>query len=236
MMTPEELDYLEKRVLFEDNHLLIVNKKATEIVQSDTSEDAPLSEKYKLYLKKKHDEPRKTILGITHRLDRPSSGVVIFTKSPKALARINKMLQDHAIQKKYWVITAKELPEQKGTLEHYLVRNQKKNKSFVSKTASKNAKKAVLEYKWLGKSDRYFLYEITLITGRHHQIRAQLAAMGTPVKGDLKYGFKTTNSNGSISLHARQVNFIHPITNKPIQVIAGTAKDNLWNYFEENFG
>lgn len=236
MMTPEEYDYLDKRVLFEDDHLLIVNKKATEIVQGDTSGDTPLSEKYKLYLKKKHGTLRKSLLGVTHRLDRPSSGIVIFTKSPKALARINKMLQDRSIQKKYWVITAKELPEQEGTLEHFLVRNNKKNKSFVSKTESKNAKKAVLEYKWIGKSDRYFLYEITLITGRHHQIRAQLAAMGTPVKGDLKYGFKTTNPDASISLHARQVNFIHPINNEPVHVIAGTSKDNLWNYFEENFG
>jgi 23S rRNA pseudouridine1911/1915/1917 synthase len=218
-------------VLYEDNHIIAVNKRISDIVQGDKTGDEPLSEKVKAYIKKKYNKPGDVFLGVTHRLDRPVSGVVLFARTSKALTRLNKMFLEKEIEKKYWAIV-KEKPEKDfDTIAHYVVRNQKKNKSFAYDNEVKNSKKASLSYKFIASSDNYHLLEVDLHTGRHHQIRCQLAKIGCPIKGDLKYGFARSNPDGGISLHARKISFIHPVKKEPVEIIAQTPEDSLWDYF-----
>lgn len=216
-------------VLYEDNHIIAVNKTNSEIVQGDKTGDEPLSETLKKYLKEKYNKPGEVFLGVTHRLDRPVSGVVIFTKTSKALTRLNEMFRNQEVKKTYWAIVKDRPAETEGRLEHYLVRNEKQNKSVAHTKMVPNAKKASLSYKLISHSDNYFLLEVQLETGRHHQIRCQLAKMGCPIKGDLKYGFPRSNPNGGISLHARYVEFVHPVSKQLIQITAPCpADDKLW--------
>ena len=216
------------QVLYEDNHIIIVNKSSGEIVQGDKTGDTPLVETVRAYIKEKYNKPGNVFCGLTHRLDRPVSGVVIFAKTSKALERINNMLKNHEIKKTYWAIVKNPPKNNEGTLVNYLVRNEKQNKSYAYNTEKTNSKRAELNYKVIGKSDNYTLLEVNLITGRHHQIRCQLAAMGCPIKGDLKYGFDRSNRDGSISLHARSVEFTHPVSKELIHVEAPTPEDTLW--------
>ena len=215
-------------VIYEDNHIIIVNKSSGEIVQGDKTGDTPLVETLRAYIKEKYNKPGNVFCGLTHRLDRPVSGVVIFAKTSKALERINNMLKNHEIKKTYWAIVKNPPKNNEGTLVNYLVRNEKQNKSYAYNTEKTNSKRAELNYKVIGKSDNYTLLEVNLITGRHHQIRCQLAAMGCPIKGDLKYGFDRSNRDGSISLHARSVEFTHPVSKELIHVEAPTPEDTLW--------
>ena len=221
-------------VLYEDNHIIAVNKSSSEIVQGDKTGDQPLSETIKLYLKEKYNKPGEVFLGVTHRLDRPVSGVVLFAKTSKALTRLNEMFRNQEVTKTYWAIV-KEKPElSEGRLEHYLVRNEKQNKSVAYDKERSDAKKAALSYRLIAHSDTYYLLEVHLETGRHHQIRCQLAKMGCPIKGDLKYGFPRSNPNGGISLHARSVEFIHPVSKLPISLTAPVPTDDkLWNTMEK---
>ena len=220
-------------VLYEDNHIIAVNKSTSEIVQGDKTGDQPLSETIKLYLKEKYNKPGEVFLGVTHRLDRPVSGVVLFAKTSKALTRLNEMFRNQEVKKTYWAIV-KEKPEQpEGRLEHYLVRNEKQNKSVAYDKERSDAKKAALSYRLIAHSDTYYLLEVQLETGRHHQIRCQLAKMGCPIKGDLKYGFPRSNPNGGISLHARSIEFIHPVSKLQISLTAPVpADDKLWETME----
>lgn len=217
------------QVIYEDNHIIIVNKQSGEIVQGDKTGDVPLSEIVKAYIKDKYNKPGEVFLGVTHRLDRPTSGVVLFARTSKALARLNAMFQSHEqIRKTYWAIVqgAPKLPE--ARLENYLIRNEAQNKSYIAKAGSKDAKQAILTYKTLTVGEHYSLLEINLETGRHHQIRCQLAAIGCPIKGDLKYGAKRSNPDGGICLHARQIAFEHPVSHEQIMITAPTPDDNLW--------
>lgn len=216
-------------VLYEDNHIIAVNKTCNEIVQGDKTGDIPLSEIVKAYIKEKYNKPGEVFLGVTHRLDRPTSGVVLFARTSKALTRLNDMFKSHEqIHKTYWAIVqgAPKIPE--ARLENYLVRNEAQNKSYIAKPGAKEAKLAVLTYKTLVRGDNYTLLEINLETGRHHQIRCQLAAIGCPVKGDLKYGAKRSNPDGGICLHARQIEFIHPVSKQEICITAPVPDDALW--------
>lgn len=216
-------------VLYEDNHIIAVNKTCSEIVQGDKTGDTPLSEIVKAYIKEKYNKPGEVFLGVTHRLDRPTSGVVLFARTSKALTRLNEMFKSHEqIRKTYWAIVqgAPKVPE--ARLENYLTRNETLNKSFIAKPNTKEAKLAVLSYKTLVRGDNYSLLEVNLETGRHHQIRCQLAAIGCPIKGDLKYGAKRSNPDGGISLHARQIAFIHPVSKQPICITAPVPNDSLW--------
>lgn len=228
------LSGLEERILYEDNHLLIVNKLPSEIVQGDKTGDEPLSELLKTFLKEKYNKPGNVFMGVVHRLDRPVSGAIVFAKTSKALSRMNKMVKERSLQKTYWAIVKDSPPAESGTLIHHLVRNEKKNKSFAYQKQVKGSKEAVLEYQFLVSGERYHLLEVDLKTGRHHQIRAQLAAMGCPIKGDLKYGFPRSNPDASISLHAVKLSFIHPVKKEVIKVIAPPPDDKLWNYFYEH--
>ena len=217
-------------VLYEDNHIIAVSKTCHEIVQGDKTGDTPLSETVKAYIKEKYQKPGEVFLGVTHRLDRPTTGVVLFARTSKALTRLNAMFQSHEqIRKTYWAIVPSnsQLPIA-NRLENYLLRNEKQNKSFVVKPGTKDAKRAVLSYKVIAQSERYMLLEINLETGRHHQIRCQLAAIGCPIKGDLKYGAKRSNPDGGISLHARKVEFIHPVSKQLITITAPVPDDALW--------
>ena len=222
------------QVLYEDNHIIAVSKTCHEIVQGDKTGDIPLSETVKAYIKEKYQKPGEVFLGVTHRLDRPTTGVVLFARTSKALTRLNAMFQSHEqIRKTYWAIVSTDNGQRlmdKGEvrLENYLWRNEKQNKSFVVKPGTKDAKRAVLTYKAIAHSERYTLLEINLETGRHHQIRCQLAAIGCPIKGDLKYGAKRSNPDGGISLHARKIEFIHPVSKLPISITAPVPDDALW--------
>lgn len=215
-------------VVYEDNHIIIVNKNSSEIVQGDKTGDTPLSDIVKQYLKEKYNKPGNVFVGVTHRLDRPVSGLVIFAKTSKALSRLNEMFKNSEVKKTYWAIVKNYPKQEEGELTHYLVRNEKQNKSYTYDKEIKNSKKAVLHYKLLSHSENYYLLEIDLKTGRHHQIRCQLAKIGCPIKGDLKYGFPRSNPDGSISLHARKVSFVHPVSKEFIQVEAPVPNDNLW--------
>jgi 23S rRNA pseudouridine1911/1915/1917 synthase len=216
-------------VLYEDNHILIVNKRAGDITQGDKTGDKPLSDVVKEYVKDKYNKPGKVFIGTVHRLDRPTSGIVIFARTSKALERLNKMLRDKVIKKTYWAIV-KNLPKKENdTLINFLKKDTKKNKSFVYKKEIEGSKKATLHYKTLKKLDNYSLLEIDLETGRHHQIRTQLSYIGSTIKGDLKYGFDRSNKDGSISLHARKINFIHPVSKNEINIVAPTPSDVIWN-------
>ena len=220
-------------VVYEDNHIIVVNKTSSEIVQGDKTGDTPLSETVKSYLKEKYNKPGNVFIGVTHRLDRPVSGLVVFAKTGKALARLNEMFRNGDVKKTYWAIV-KECPkETEGELVHYLVRNEKQNKSYAYDKEVKNSKKAILHYKLIGHSQNYYLLEVDLKTGRHHQIRCQLAKMGCPIKGDLKYGAQRSNPDGSICLHARRVRFVHPVSKELIDLTAPVPEGNLWNGFAE---
>ena len=222
---------LEKRILFEDNHLIVVNKLPSEIVQGDKTGDEPLSETLKHYLKEKYHKPGNVFLGIVHRIDRPVSGAVVFAKTGKALSRMNELVKQRAMQKTYWAVVKNRPLQNKGMLVHHLVRDTKKNKSFVSRKPQKDSKEAILSYELLASGEHYHLLEVDLHTGRHHQIRAQLAAIGCPIKGDLKYGFPRSNPDGSISLHARKVSFVHPVRKEKLEITAVPPHDVLWDYF-----
>ncbi|QLG43801.1 RluA family pseudouridine synthase [Costertonia aggregata] len=222
--TPQNL-----QVIYEDNHLIAINKRPGDIVQGDKTGDVPLSEVVKQYLKIKYDKPGNVYLGVAHRLDRPTSGIVVFSKTSKALPRLNKLFAEKEAQKTYWAIV-KTLPkEHSGTLVHWLKRNPKQNKSYAYANETKDSKKAILEYTVIKKLDNYTLLEIDLKTGRHHQIRSQLSFIGSPIKGDLKYGFDRSNPDGSIHLHARKLSFIHPIKKEKIELMAPVPKDVIWN-------
>ena len=216
-------------ILYEDNHIIAVNKTCNEIVQGDKTGDTPLSEMVKAYIKDKYNKPGEVFLGVTHRLDRPTSGVVLFARTSKALTRLNEMFKSHEqIRKTYWAIVqgAPKVPE--ARLENWLTRNEQLNKSFIAKPGAKDAKQAILYYKTLVKGDHYTLLEVNLETGRHHQIRCQLAAIGCPIKGDLKYGAKRSNPDGGICLHARKIEFIHPVSKQNICITAPVPDDSLW--------
>ncbi len=222
----------ELQILFEDNHLIAVNKTNSDLVQKDSTGDKALVDKLKDYIKEKYNKPGKVFLGVTHRLDRPVSGVVLFARTSKALTRMNALFRDDEIRKTYWAIVKNKPEKIEDKLVHYLIRNTKQNKSYCSDTEVNDSKRAELSYKLLASSDKYFLLEIDLKTGRHHQIRAQLATIGCPVKGDLKYNFPRSNKDGGISLHARSISFIHPVSKVDIKIVADPPKEEvLWNYF-----
>ncbi len=237
IMTTQPIDPVtafSKRVLYEDNHLIIINKSSSEIVQGDKTGDVPLSDLVKQYIRIKYNKPGNAFLGVAHRLDRPVSGVVIFARTSKGLTRVNEMLRNHELEKRYWAVVRNRPPESSGTLEHYLKKNEKQNKSYVVDEGVEGAKKAVMTYQIKGSGDHYHLLELQLHTGRHHQIRAQLAAIGCPIRGDLKYGYPRSNSNGSIHLHAHEVAFSHPISKEIVRVTAPTPSgDSLWEFFEK---
>ena len=220
------------QVLYEDNHLIIINKRVGDIVQGDKTEDLPLSEVVKQYIADKYQKPGNIYLGVVHRLDRPTSGAVVFARTSKALERLNKMLREKQIQKTYWAIVKNKPEDTNGTLVNYLKKNPKNNKATVFNRETEGSKKAVLHYQVLKKLDNYYLLEVDLETGRHHQIRAQLAAIGSPIKGDLKYGFPRSNPDGGIHLHARKIEFVHPVSKIKIEVLAATPNDPVWKACE----
>jgi len=218
-------------VIYEDNHIIAVNKTCSEIVQGDKTGDTPLSEIVAQWLKEKYDKPGNVFVGVTHRLDRPVSGLVLFAKTSKALSRLNEMFRLGEIKKTYWAIVKNKPQEPEAELIHYIVKNEKQNKSFAYDSEKPNSKKSILHYKVIAQSDNYFLLEIDLKTGRHHQIRCQLAKIGYPIKGDLKYGFPRSNPDGGISLHSRQAKFIHPVSKQEIEIVAPIPNDKLWEAF-----
>ena len=218
-------------VVYEDNHIIVVNKTSSEIVQGDKTGDIPLSETVKQYLKEKYQKPGNVFVGVTHRLDRPVSGLVVFAKTSKALSRLNEMFKNSEVKKTYWAIVKECLRELEGELVHYLVRNEKQNKSYAYDKEVPDSKKAILHYRLIARSQNYNLLEVDLKTGRHHQIRCQLAKMGCPIKGDLKYGFARSNPDGSICLHARRISFIHPVSKEQIDLEAQVPPGNLWSGF-----
>ncbi len=221
-------------VIYEDNHLIAVNKTCREIVQGDKTGDQPLSEMLKAWLKKKYAKPGNVFIGVAHRLDRPVSGVVLFAKTSKALARLNTMFRDGKVKKTYWAIVKNRPPKDEDEVVNWLVRNENQNKSFAFDNERPGAKKAILHYRLAAASDRYFLLEIDLKTGRHHQIRCQLAHLGCPIRGDLKYGYPRSNRDGGISLHARSASFVHPVSQLPVQIVAPVPDDPLWRALTAN--
>lgn len=220
-------------ILYEDNHIIAINKSSSDIVQGDKTGDKPLVDTVREYLKERYSKSGNVFCGVVHRLDRPVSGVVLFAKTSKALARLNEMFRGHDIKKKYWAIVVKPPQEQEATLKHYLVRNERQNKSYAYTTEKKDSKLAVLHYVTIGKSERYTLLEVDLHTGRHHQIRCQLAAVGAVIKGDLKYGAPRSNPDGGISLHARSVEFVHPVRKELVVITAPLPTDKLWTAFDK---
>ena len=215
-------------IIYEDNHLIAINKDCHEIVQGDKTGDSPLSEKLKAWIKEKYAKQGNVFVGVTHRLDRPVTGVVIFAKTSKALSRMNDMFRDGDVKKTYWAIVKNQPQQPEGTLTHWLIRNEKQNKSYAYDSEKPNSKNAILHYRLIAHSDKYFLLEIDLKTGRHHQIRCQLAKIGCPIKGDLKYGAERSNSDGGICLHARKVEFTHPVSKEHLEIIADLPDNNLW--------
>ncbi|KUK76288.1 MAG: hypothetical protein XD92_1270 [Proteiniphilum acetatigenes] len=219
-------------ILYEDNHIIVVNKSPGEIVQGDKTGDKPLSDLVKGYLKEKYQKPGNVFCGVTHRLDRPTSGVVLFARTSKALSRLNEMFRNGEVDKTYWAIVKNKPPKEEDTLVHYLIRNEKINKSTAYDSEKPHTKKAVLHYRLIAASQKYYLLEVNLETGRHHQIRCQLAKIGSPIKGDLKYGAERSNPDGSISLHARSIALIHPVSKLRIEVTAPVPEELLWQRFE----
>lgn len=220
------------QVVYEDNHIIIVNKTCREIVQGDKTGDKPLSEMLKDWLKEKYAKPGNVFVGVTHRLDRPVSGLVVFAKTSKALSRLNEMFRTGAIQKTYWAVVKNRPEAPSGTLVHYLTRNEKLNKSTAYNSSRNGAQRAELDYRIIAEGDNYRMLEVDLKTGRHHQIRCQLAKMGCPIKGDLKYGAERSNPDGGISLHARRVCFEHPVSHITVDVTAPVPNDRLWQELE----
>ncbi|MBE6334023.1 MAG: RluA family pseudouridine synthase [Odoribacter sp.] len=224
-------------VLYEDNHIIAVNKRVSDIVQGDKTGDEPLSEKVKAYIKAKYNKPGDVYLGVPHRVDRPVSGVVVFARTSKALTRLNKMFQEkeREIKKIYWAITCEQPQEEEGDLIHYLVRDSEKNITKAYTRPQSHAKEAQLHYKLIGSSDRYYFLEVQLYTGRHHQIRCQLAKIGCSIRGDLKYGAPRSNPDGGINLHARSISFVHPVTKEMLTITAPVPKgDSLWKLLEDS--
>lgn len=221
-------------VVYEDNHIIIVNKQSGEIVQGDKTGDRPLSETVKEYIKVKYHKPGNVFLGVVHRLDRPVSGLVVFAKTSKALARLNEMFRKGDVHKTYWAIVKSTPTQSEAELNNWIVRNEKQNKSYAYDHEVKNSKNARLRYSILARTDRYTLLEVNLMTGRHHQIRCQLSHMGCPIKGDLKYGFPRSNPDGSISLMAKRIEFVHPVSKDTIQIEAPTPSDALWKALAES--
>jgi len=220
-----------KQIVFEDNHLIVINKLPSQIVQGDKTGDIPLSDHVKKYIKEKYNKPGNVYLGVAHRLDRPVSGLVIFAKTSKALSRLNTMLRENEITKKYWAVVKNLPPKEQGVLQNYLFKDEKRNKSIVVNKSKTGSKFAELKYKHVFSSNAYHLIEVELITGRHHQIRAQLANAGCPIKGDLKYGFPRSNPTPFIHLHARSLLFRHPVKKEPLVLQANPPDDVLWNLF-----
>lgn len=216
------------QVIYEDNHIIIVSKASGEIVQGDKTGDEPLSETVKQYIKEKYQKPGNVFLGVVHRLDRPVSGLVMFAKTSKALSRLCNMFRDGDIHKTYWALTRNRPAREEGTITSWLVRNEQQNKTYSYDHEVRNSKKAILKYKVIGQTDNYNLIEVNLLTGRHHQIRCQLASIGCPIKGDLKYGASRSNPDGSISLLSHRVQFIHPVSKESIDIVAPIPDDNLW--------
>ena len=222
----EELD-----VLYEDNHVIVINKRASDIVQGDKTGDETLPDKIKAYLKKKYDNPGNVFCGVVHRLDRPTSGAVVFAKTSKALERLNAQFREKETDKIYWAVVEQKPATDRGDLTHFLKKNEKQNKSYATAVEVQGSKKAILHYTWLKSSERYHLLEIVLETGRHHQIRCQLGQIGCIIKGDVKYGARRPNTDGSICLHARELTFSHPTTKETIHIVAPTPSDPLWTAF-----
>ncbi len=224
-------------ILYEDNHLIAVNKRVSDLVQGDKTGDISLDQRIKSYLKRKYNKPGEVFLGVVHRIDRPVSGVVLFARTSKALSRLNKIFKERQLTKLYWAILQEEPPVEKDTLDHYILRNPRINKSFAYDYEKEGTKKALLSYKLKGKSNRYYFVEIELHTGRHHQIRAQMAKIACPIRGDLKYGSKRSNPDGGIDLHARKLELIHPVKKEKLTIIAPPPGGVLWKEFlilEEN--
>ena len=221
-------------VLYEDNHIIAVNKKPSDIVQSDKTGDKPLSEFVKDFIKKKYNKPGDAFLGVVHRLDRPVSGVVLFAKTSKSLSRLNKMFREKTVKKTYWAVVKEKPQKSSDSLKHFLKKNHKKNKSSAFNREEKDSLLSELSYKFLKSLDNYHLLEVYPKTGRHHQIRVQLSKIGSPIKGDIKYGFNRTNKDASIHLHARKIEFIHPVKQEPVSITAPTPKDNIWKECEKN--
>ncbi len=215
-------------ILFEDNHLIAVNKRAGQLAQGDKTGDPSLDQLIKQYIKEKYGKPGDVFLGVIHRLDRPVSGVILYARTSKALLRMNKLFKEQKIQKDYWCIVKDRPQLEEGTLDHHLVKNEAQNKSHAHDKPKSNTKPASLSYRLIASSARYYLLEVALHTGRHHQIRCQFAKIGSPIKGDLKYGFPRSNKDASISLHARSLEFIHPVRNEPIRILAPVPSDPLW--------
>lgn len=222
------------QILHEDNHIIAVNKRIGDIVQGDQTGDMPLSDVVKAYIKEKYNKPGAVYLGVVHRLDRPTSGIVLFAKTSKALTRMNEMFKNRATEKTYWALVKNAPPKEADRLEHYLVRNTKNNTSKAFTKEIKDSKLGILEYQIIHQLNAYFALEINLLTGRHHQIRSQLSAIGCPIKGDLKYGFNRSNTDGGIHLHARKLHFTHPVTKEDLTIVAPTPDDVLWNEVEKN--
>lgn len=224
LSTPKNL-----QILYEDNHLIAINKRPGDIVQGDKTGDLPLSEVVKQYIKEKYNKPGNVYLGVAHRLDRPTSGIVVFAKTSKALPRLNKLFADKEAKKTYWAVVKNMPDKQQDTLTHWMKRNTKQNKSYANRKEVPESKKAILEYRVIKKLDNFYLLEVDLKTGRHHQIRSQLTAIGCAIKGDLKYGFDRSNKDGSIHLHARSLSFIHPVKKEMIELLAPPPHDVIWN-------
>ncbi len=218
-------------VLYEDNHIIIVNKRSSDLVQGDSTGDEPLDDKVRAYIREKYSKPGDVFLGVVHRLDRPVSGCVVYARTSKALSRLSELFRTRDVRKTYWAIVSERPPAEEGTLSNYLKKNEPQNKSYVYNTEVKGSKLAELSYRVLARSERYYLVEVDLQTGRHHQIRAQLAAAGCPIKGDLKYGSKRSNEGGGISLHSRRVSFVHPVKKEEISVEAPLPDDRIWKLF-----
>jgi len=221
------------QVLFEDNHIIIVNKKAGDIVQADVYDDKTLRDEVKDYIKEKYNKPGNVFLGVVHRIDRPVTGAVIFARTSKALARLNDMFRNRNLQKIYWAVVDQAPPKDEDYLVNYVRKDITKNKSFITAETNPDAVRAELSYKLLAASDRYFLLQVELFTGRHHQIRTQLASVGCRIKGDLKYGFPRSNPDASINLHARSLKFQHPVSKEEVSIVAPTPNEPLWNFFAE---
>ncbi|MEG1663854.1 MAG: RNA pseudouridine synthase [Mucinivorans sp.] len=221
-------------ILFEDNHVIVVNKHSGELVQPDPSGAPALEQAVAEYVRVKYNKPGRAFLGVVHRLDRPVSGAVLFARTSKALVRLNEQLRERGFRKLYWAIVEQKPTVESATLTHHIVRNAKTNKSMALDSPTKDSQEAVLKYRLVKSSDRYHLLEVELLTGRHHQIRAQLAAIGCKIKGDLKYGASRSNPDGSISLHSRSLEFSHPVTRERIVVTAPVPEDKLWQFFEHN--
>ena len=222
-------DKTNLQILHEDNHIIVINKRVGDIVQGDKTGDKPLSEVVKEYIKDKYNKPGEVFLGVVHRLDRPTSGIVIFARTSKALSRLNEMFSNRETQKTYWAVVKNKPEKTADTLLHYLKRNEKNNTSKAHLKEVPDSKIARLDYKIIKELDSYFVLEIDLHTGRHHQIRAQLAAIGCPIKGDLKYGFDRSNPDGGIHLHARKLVFIHPVSKENLEIVAPTPNNSVWN-------